>query len=314
MYDIITSETTDNATSFLAVKNEMPMARLSCLLVDDIERVDTPCGIIGNYEAAEKEAGIALLKEAKKHFAGSNAKVVIGPMNGSSWGSYRLLMPKAPDDPIFDPPHFLGEPQNPPDYPSHYFESGFSIADQYESRIVHDLSRREEKGKALARKMERLQITLSPMDMEHYEKQLNELFIFSTKTFAKNPYYRAIDFTEFKTLYEGIKPYLDADFVLLARDKNQKLVGFIFAYPDMLSLQSGKPQRLVFKTLAASENMRASGLGLFLVDTLHSKAHQKGYKSVIHALMHSDNNSLKLSLKGIPSELFNRYALFQWVP
>lgn len=294
----------------LALHQNSPIARLSCHLTDDLSGIPKPCGIIGHYETTENTAGVLLLNKTKELLTHQNAKIILGPINGSTWERYRLLLPKGPEEPTFHPPTFLGEPQNPQDYPLHFIQAGFSVIDNYESRIVHDLTTRQSKIDSLKNKMDRLNITTYPIDLEHFDEQLHDIFLFSLQSFSNNPFYQPIDFEHFKLLYKEIKPYLDPDFILLSRDKEGTLVGFIFAYPDLLSLQTGGKRRLIFKTFAVSDKFRVSGLSLFLYDILHLKAHEKGYESVIHALMHSDNNSLRFSKKGNPSELFNRYALF----
>lgn len=299
---------------FLAMNDKTPIARLSCTIKDNVANMPKPCGIIGHYETIDSTAGVLLLNKAKEYLANRHAKMILGPINNSTWERYRLVLPKTSEDPTFDPPVFLGEPQNPSDYPLHFINAGFTIIDNYESRIVHDLNQRQSKAQSLRSKMDRLKISVRPIDLENFDQQLHEIYLLSSQMFSVSPFYQPIDFKHFKMLYEDIIPILDPEFIILARNKNHQLIGFIFAYPDLYSMQEGLTGRLVFKTIAVSDNFRSSGLSLFLCDQLHLKAYEKGYASVIHALMHSDNNSLKLSIRGYTSDLFNRYALFGWVP
>ena len=69
---------------------------------------------------------------------GDGVAHLIGPMNGSTWGRYRLALPPERGETTPEPP-FLTEPRNPPGYPDQFRAAGFSIAVRYESRIVTDL-------------------------------------------------------------------------------------------------------------------------------------------------------------------------------
>lgn len=297
------------ATCYLAVQDNEPLARLSAKIIEDIQNAPNPCGIIGHYEALNPQAGIALLKHVQQKLKHTS---IIGPMNDSTWDRYRLALPPQPGDLTFNPSTFLGEPRNPPEYHSHFISAGFTIVEHYESRIFSNLTCRLSKYDLLKRKMERLGINVKPVDLNRYENELKEIFTLSTRAFAKNPFYRLIDFTHFKSLYEGIRPYLNPEFILIARDKENRIIGYTFNYPDLESVQAKKPPRLIVKTLAVDENMRGKGVAMYLLDEVTIRAHQHGYQSIIHALMHCDNDSLNISQKGYGTDLFKRYALYQW--
>lgn len=294
-----------NATCYLALREEEPVARLS------FNTSDPSCGIIGHFEALNPEAAMGLLKHIQQVATDQNIPKILGPINGTTWDRYRIALPIRPDDPIFDPPHFLGEPRNPPEYASYFVNAGFSVAENYESRLVTDLLYRDKKRLLLKQKMDRMQIDVSPINLEDFYGELEAIFSLSLKTFAKNPYYQPINFDTFKTMYEKIKTWLDPEFVLIARNKDKEVVGFSFNYPDLESTKNGLPTRLIVKTLAIDERLRAKGLAMYLLDEISFRAYKKGYESIIHALMHCDNDSFNISQKGYQSLLFKRYALYE---
>lgn len=298
------------AECLLAMFNDKPVARLSILATDNLKHAPGLSGVIGHYEALDAEAGILLLNEAKAKLKDKDVKRVIGPMNGSTWGRYRLALAPQSGDPVYSPPIFFSEPLNPSEYPEHFIKAGFNPIDHYESRIVNDLNARLAEMEQLARKMARLGVTTESVDLARFDEYLAEIFEMSVHAFANNMYYRDIGFAEFSAMYQKMKPLLDPDFVRLAYDSKRRLVGFALGFPDLYSNAEGLPKRLIYKTLATREEMRGSGLGVYLLDELHQVAYRKGYQAVIHALMHCDNNSLKLSKRCYNSVIFKRYALF----
>ena len=110
-------------------------------------------------------------------------------------------------------------------------------------------------------------------------------------------------------MYRPMRALLDPALVLLARDADASLIGYAFAYADPLSVEAGRPHRMILKTLAVDPAWRSIGLGALLVERLHIAARSRGLSSVIHALMHVANNSMKISAH--TAQLFRRYALYE---
>jgi len=260
---------------------------------------DETNGMIGHYETVDKDAGIALLEYAKQILP---QQQIIGPMNGSTWERYRLAIQTVPDP----APFFLGEPKNPPEYPGHFIQAGFTPIETYESRYTEQLTLNQEKAKPLRQKIEKKGITIEPADLTQFDKILEEIFHLSTSSFAENLFYHPIDFPRFKKLYEPIRPLLDPEMIQLAHTKEGKLAGFLFGYPDPYNKQ------VIFKTLAVIPEVRGTGLGVYLFDLLHLIAHQKGYTRVVHALMHSENVSIAMSTKRYQSQPLREYILYHW--
>ena len=109
-------------------------------------------------------------------------------------------------------------------------------------------------------------------------------------------------------LNEKILNHIDPDFFRLVECQD-KLVGFIFAIPDYLQKEhDGKVDTLIIKTVAKVPDRRYAGLGNYLVHKIHQKAAQKGFSSVIHALMHDNNTSRSISDKS--AKTIRQYALY----
>jgi GNAT superfamily N-acetyltransferase len=272
--------------------------------------------MIGHYEALDREAGIELLRHALGVLAarhGGRLRRVLGPINGSTWMRYRLALPALPGDPSFDPPVFLGEPQNPFDYPEHFAVAGFTVAARYESRIDVDPARVAEGAEALARRVADLGVRITPLDLDRFDDELVDLHALSFEAFADNLYYSPLGRDEFFAGYRKMRPLIDSELVLMAREGGGALVAFQFAYLDPVSARDGRPTRAVIKTVATAPRVRGHGLAGHMLDLLRRRAHERGCQATIHALMHVGNVSTRMSARH-EGQVFRRYALYQWLP
>jgi GNAT superfamily N-acetyltransferase len=252
-------------------------------------RIKGDLGFIGHYEANSLEVGVEALLEAKEKLRELGAKRIVGPINENTWHRYRLAL----DD---YEPFFLGEPSNPKEYHDHFLQAGFTVLERYESRIVRNLSLREEAYLKGDKRLHARGIEIRPFTMDELPK-IHEM---SLPAFRENPFYEPIALQDFIAMYEKLAKILDPDLVPLAFHE-ERLIGYALAYPD--------GQRLIFKTLTVDKKYRALGLGVYLFDRIHYLAAKRGQMAVIHALMHEKNNSLKLS-KRMDSEPFRSYALY----
>jgi len=137
---------------------------------------------------------------------------------------------------------------------------------------------------------------------EQAEEELQKIWALSLEAFAGNFLYTPIERADFMALYTPVLDKLIPDFVLMAETAEGKLKGFLFAIPNYA--QGSKPDQLIVKTYASLER----GIGGALVDRIHKKAEQSGFKTVIHALMYNGNVSKKHSDKF--SQVFRRYTLY----
>ena len=63
-------------------------------------------GILGHYAAQDAEAGRLLLQRACAHLAGVGCTLALGPMDGSTWRHYRLIVDRGGEPPFFlEPDH-----------------------------------------------------------------------------------------------------------------------------------------------------------------------------------------------------------------
>ena len=259
--------------------------------------------LIGEFEASDSESGSQLLKAVCIFLQQEGIRTIKGPVNGNTWHNYRLAVVEKE----YASPAFLGEPVNPGYYHACFENAGFRVAAEYESRINAAVKAIPVSGKLEQRLLDR-GIVFSHLDLQHYEADIQEIYHVSEQAFSENYLYIPISFSDFKKLYMPLKNRLDPEFVILARH-GRCCVGFVFAYPDAVGEKQGAGKRLVLKTLASIGAGRINAVGAVLVSRLETLAFQKGYTQVIHALMHVNNSSKKVSARH-NSGMFRRYLLY----
>jgi GNAT superfamily N-acetyltransferase len=152
-----------------------------------------------------------------------------------------------------------------------------------------------------------------PLDLEHFDAELDVLFELSLEAFAQNPYYSPIEAGAFRAMYEPLRARMDPEFVQVAMDRDQRPCGYLFAFSDPPAAGSGAVARLIAKTVAVTPRARGQGLANHMLDRLRAAGWRRGHREMIHALMHVANASTSMSSRH-GGRLFRRYALWEWTP
>lgn len=259
-------------------------------------------GVIGNFFAEENEAGISLLDYATESLKKQEFDYVVGPMNGNTWHSYRLVTDAGEYLPFFM------EYYTPQTWPKMFSSAGFEEIASYSSARATDIDYEDDSAKKFEAKKDELELIIRPFDIAKATDELTAVHSLSLESFSRNFLYTDISLPDFLKLYEKIIPYVDPDFFLLAEHQGN-LVGFIFAIPDFLQKQRGEAvDTLIIKTVAKVLDRTYAGLGNYLVHKIHKQAVTKGFKSVIHALMYDNNVSREISDKS--AQTIRKYTLY----
>jgi hypothetical protein len=242
----------------------------------------------------DAESGAALLERVCALLKAEGFEAIVGPMQGDTWGAYRLVTWSDGSPP------FAMEPGSPPYVLAAFEAAGFSPIERY-------LSARRPLGGEPAAGDPPPGVRLAPFDIAKADADLGRIHAFSLEAFARNPFSRAISSDRFLASYTPVLPAIDPDLVLLAEDEAGTLQGFLFGIPNFA--EGPHPSSVILKTYAS----RVKGLGSWLARSFHARAAEKGYRSAIHALMHEDNLSATHSAN-LGAEIFRRYALFGRLP
>ena len=257
-------------------------------LYRDAPEWDGPAFAVGKIRFASAEAGAALLEDAAASARAEGASALIGPMDGNTWNSYRLVSESD------GRPAFLMEPTSRPyDRPA-FDAAGFAPIGPYFSA---DLPLTD----ALYLPAPSA-LTIQPWDGTDAEALFAQVHALSSTAFAGNVFYKPIALEAFLAQYMPIVPMLKEELILFARSSGGDLVGFLFGIPDYS--QGPKPRSAILKTYASLE----PGAGRQLSAAFHAAAREAGYQNAIHALIHDDNRSAERSA-AYGATIFRRYAL-----
>lgn len=251
---------------------------------------DLNTAAIGGIKFKTVEDGVELLKRMIAVCRQEGYRAVLGPLDGDTWHSYRLVYESNGMSP------FLMEPTSGEHDLTVFERAGFEPVSKY-------ISAKADLANTLGENPATIPgITIEPWDGKNGAALIRDLFDMSTDAFAGNKFFTPIAFDDFLAIYEPLLPLIQKEHVLFARGEQNELKGFLFGSPDFMD--QSELQSAILKTYAS----KMRGVGHLLADTYHRRAIDMGFKSVIHALIHEDNTSRNRS-EMHNSEVFRRYAL-----
>jgi L-amino acid N-acyltransferase YncA len=258
-------------------------------------------GLIGHYAASSLGAGKEILEAASNALLASGCTRVIGPMDGNTWKSYRLVSDLGSE--IGSEAPFLLELRNPLEWNTHFLEAGFEVLATYHSTLGHH----PEPDPRMPNVRERFaanRITTRAAVAANLESELDAIYDLALESFSQNFLYSPISKEDFLGLYRPALAKLPPGFTRIA-EHDGRAVGFAFAVPDLLRPQM---DTLILKTVGIRKARVYAGLGALLADEMHDLARFAGMSRVIHALIHDGNVSGKTSAK--TGTVMRRYTLY----
>jgi hypothetical protein len=245
---------------------------------------------IGNFRCDNAATGEALLGQIAVSLRSEGYEALLGPMDGDTWHSYRVIV-----ESDGSPPYAM-EPVSGPCDLAAFQVAGFTAVSSYVSSRAA-LADAIGPGAAVTIPG----VTVTPWDGRGPDLLIGKLFDLSAASFAGKSFFKPIAKAEFLKLYEPVLPAIDPRLVFFARGESG-LVGFLFGLPNRL--EGPHPKTAILKTYAGA----IPGAGHMLADAFHRAARELGFVDVIHALMHVDNVSLERSRQHTGA-IFRRYAL-----
>ncbi|MDR3374218.1 MAG: hypothetical protein P4L98_10875 [Ancalomicrobiaceae bacterium] len=240
---------------------------------------------IGTGAFEDAAEGAAFLRATCEALREEGFQAVLGPMDGSTWGKYRL--------PIWSDgsPAFAMEPVSGPHDLAAFEAAGFSIAETHVSATATPGSR----GYGTA---------VNDIDVSCWagldgEALLAEAHALVMAGFRSTPLFTPLPLQAFVAAYAPLLSRADPRLILRARDSQGGAVGLTLAFPDPF-----RAGAVVLKTYVAL----VAGVGRMMADRVHELASDLGYREVIHALMREGIASAAQSRK-FGGVVFRRYAL-----
>lgn len=259
--------------------------------------------LFGNYHCDIKhlKIGELVLQNAIQWAKNQGFSSIIGPMNGSTWDSYRFK--------VSGRRNFLGDLRLNSKYAQQWEAQGFEVFSKYLSTQLSYSEQESERYFQRKLQLEKAGVVFRCIDMSRWEDELRRIYLLSLQSFKHNFLYSDITWEAFLNQYQPLKSSLDPKWILLAENGlNQELIGFLFAYPDLHS-RSEQPT-LIVKTVARQESYRWSGLGLVMTLIIQQQANELGINHFIHAFMHEDAVSANCS-DSMNAEVIAEYVLLR---
>ncbi len=248
-----------------------------------------PTATVGRFHCDTALQGAALLTRACTDLSEHGAARVIGPMDGNTWNSYRLVTESDGSAP------FLMEPQSGPEDLAAFEVAGFAPIGRFFSARV-GLDGMPNPAPAAS------DLRVEAWDGTDPEGSFAEVHALSCEAFSDNAFYTPLSRQAFLDMYMPFVPMLRPEFVLFARDGAGACVGFLFGLPNYA--EGTAPTSVILKTYASLR----PGAGHALAHAFHAAAQAGGYETAIHALIHETNLSAQRSAQ-LGATTFRRYAL-----
>jgi hypothetical protein len=255
-------------------------------------------GAIGHFAAADVESGATLLAAACARLAARGCRLAVGPMDGSTWRNYRLVLERGEE-----PPFFL-EPDSPIHWPQCFARAGFSAAATYCSSVQENLRFEDRRLQLVERRAAQAGVRIRNLDLANPERDLADIHEIALAAFAGAYLFSPIERDEFIAQYARILPHVRPELVLIAEQAGMPLA-FAFGVPD--AFEPARGTTVILKTVATRPGLAYAGLGHLLVAHGARDAAALGFRRVVHALMHDTNRSLAWS--AAYGRVFRRYAL-----
>ena len=258
-------------------------------------------GLVGHWWAEEDGAAARLLRKAEGVLRTRGCTLVVGPMDGATWRPYRFVVEAGTA-----PPFFL-EPEHPPSYPAQFVRAGFAPMAHYRSALNPDV-RRAVPGAPADDVFAQAGLTLRSLCLDCLDAEVAALYRLTARCFKQNLLYTPMPEAVFQAQLQALLPHLLPDLVLIA-ECDGRPAGFLLMVPDVRQRQRGEAvDTVILKTLAVDPAWAGRGVGSWLAARGQRRAGEWGFRRAIHALMHDDNRSGRISAHY--GETIRRYALF----
>ncbi|MEM7374226.1 MAG: hypothetical protein AAF587_36870 [Bacteroidota bacterium] len=281
------------------LKDGQAVGRVGIYDNPSLQYKDHRIGGIGNYECIEDmEASRVLLNKAVMELTALGVEYILGPINGSTWDDYSFITHHAH-------PNFFLEPFNPVYYNAQFQAFGFELAANRVSSIDRNLEGRYSSVEEKELQLAKTGVTFRSIRLEAYEEELEAIYPFMMESFRTHQFFSPIQKETFLAKFRPFRDLIDPDFVLIAEDQTEKMVGLFFCIQDFLNLEE---KCLVSKTVARASGEAWRGLGDVMLSRMYERARNKGFQAMIYAFMNPAFNS-RLSAE-YAGETYKTYALY----
>ena len=279
----------------VAMRGGEPVGRVAVYRNEAMQIDGKPVAQLGDYACVQdEEVAKALMGAALALARKGDAAFAVGPMNGSTWETYRFITWPGAE------PAFFTEMAHPPYYPAQWQAAGFAPYQAYVSSLAPVLV--EPADEVFISN----ELTVRGIRTDYFREDLELVYPLCSAAFAGNPLFTPIGLEDFVSKLLPLQSLALPAFTKIVTDHAGEPVAFILAMPDVLDPAK---QTLILKTAARHPDCAVRGLMPALYSVVCEEASALGYSRIIHAFMHEDNASLRRS-RQLAGEVIRRYTLF----
>jgi len=277
---------------------------------------DEAAAFFGYWEGMDDLAAHqSLFAEFEQWAREQGAQKIYGPINFTTFGSYRLRISG------FEQGAFQGEPWNPTYYPALLETLGYQTCYRYRTDIATDLPGMVRTNAphiaVLREKAAQAGLRVENLTPDYWLSQLDQLYAFIDLIFGGNFAYSRISKEAFVAACgEPFARTMCPQTSVVVKDRNDNIAGFFLCFPDYSPLcrqatpghtplseirfdRDGErlpsPRLLLAKTTGVHPDYRSAGLFTLMSMEVTIRAVAAGYAHAASCLVREDNNSISYS-------------------
>ncbi len=246
------------------------------------------------------------------------AEILVGPINFSTFGSYRIRLDASKDDAVF-----LGEPFSPPYYQNILTDLGFTPCETYTTTIIPHHPDLLGYFQGVAHSLSVSDWTISTLPSEQWIDQASDFYSLTADIFANNPGYAALSYNDFmRQVAVPLSRVMCPHTSVVARHKVGAIIGYVVTIPNYGELRLPtselsfaacynqlKNKMLIGKTVGVKPEYRGKKLQFHMTAEAGIRALSTNlYSDIAMALMRDGNHSAKVK-PPLPS-YDRKYALY----
>ena len=284
---------------YIALQNEKTVGRFAVYINPNLRYKGTLAACIGSYECiADMTISKQLIDKAKQIARSKGCSWLIGPMEGSTWQSYRFS-----NSPTEKP--FFMEPYHHQYYNEQFEYAGLYPIAHYHSNLDSKIYTDETTIKQYESSFESKGIRVRSINMKNLENELYKIGQLSNKGFKDNFLFTPMPPSLFTKKYLSLQNHINPELICLL-EQNEKIIAFVFAIEDYLDTTAST---MIIKSVVKDPNVDLPELGRYLSAKINRIALDNQYNQTIHALMINDNVSKKIS-GNMSAKSYKTYSLY----
>lgn len=285
---------------FVYLVNGEPQARFALYVNPQLNYKGRTTCCIGSYECIQdEEVANHVLDHAIQEARQTGATYLIGPMEGSTWNSYRFSRSHEGNNFFMEPYHHLY-------YNEQFKKAGFEEIAQFSSNIIDNTHYNAQRIIDFDKRLADRGVKIRQFDMTRQEEELYRIAVFSNEAFQHNFLFSPIEPERFVTKYKKLSTYFKPELIWMLEDEENELHALMFALHDYCDPNN---KTIIVKTVARKASSPHLGVGTYLVDKLMQQAQEMGYERAIHAFMLDSNDSRIISDR-FESDGVKHYTLY----